>query len=620
MVSGIVKDLLRRRVPQILGIYLAIGWGVLEFLDWLIRRYALSPYIADFGLLAWASMIPTVLMLAYFHGERGEQRWTRIEKIAIPANLLAAVALLVFMFAGRGATVRAWTADGSINAAAVAALEPTRIAVLYFYDDSEGQDLGHLASAFTGALIDELTLVKALDVIPRGGVKPYRNGFVSLDSLARALKMGTLVEGSVSGSKERLVVSVTLIDPATQSSLDSFSLDGPVEDWLDLRDNLAKEVARLLRRRLGREIRLRERQAGARNAEALALVEEAGRLRGEATQLEEAGDTAAAARELTRADSLLARAESADPTWVEPIVLRGSVATQRAGLSSLPIPGDLIQEDVLRGLSHAERALALEPADAGALELRGTLRFAISQSPKLTEPAELRKGAEQDLRAAVAADPLRASAWVVLSDLHQSNAHFAEAKRDAERALEADPFLADASIVIWRLYESSQELMDMDESVRWCQEGHRRFPDEYSFVACYLFALALSEGPEPDMEMAWALQDTMLTLASPQEREQLRLVGETWVAAVLARAGHADSAVAVSERARASAGEGLEPWIDYYAANVRLLARQREESLALLSAFLEAVPQRKAYIASDWMFQDLWDDPRFKELVSSDEQ
>ncbi len=609
MGADIIQDLLRRRVPQILGVYLAIGWGVLEFQDWLVGRYGLSPVITDISLAVWVSMIPTVLMLAYFHGEKGGQPWTRVEKVGIPANVLAVGGVLALMFSGGG-----WE---RATQPAELALDPTRIAVLYFEDDSEAQNLGHLASAFTGALIDELTQVKPLDVIPRGGVKPYRQSYVPLDSLVRALRMGTLVEGSVSGSKERLTVSVSLIDPASQSILDSFSLDGAVADWLDVRDELAKEVARALRQRLGLEIRLRERRAGTESAQALELVERAEKLRAEAERLEAAGDTTAAARELTRADSLLTRAEALDPAWVEPIVLRGWVARDRGALSSLG-PGTLVQEDVLRGLWHAERALDLEPGNARALELRGILRYAISESPKLLEPAWLRAAAEEDLRAAVAADPSRARAWSTLSTLHRVSARYAEAKRDAERALEADPFLRAANGVIFRLYETSLELRQMEESDRWCKEGHQRFPDDYSFVTCSLFLLALPGGAQPDVDRAWALADTVLKLSPPQQHDQLRLLGQVWVAAAIARAGLADSAVAVSERVRSAASGPLKPWIDYSAANVQLLAGRRDAALALLSDFLEAVPQRKEYIATDWTFEALWEDPRFQALVGPD--
>ena len=32
------QDLMTRRVPHILGIYLAAGWAVLQFIDWVVNR------------------------------------------------------------------------------------------------------------------------------------------------------------------------------------------------------------------------------------------------------------------------------------------------------------------------------------------------------------------------------------------------------------------------------------------------------------------------------------------------------------------------------------------------------------------------------------------------------
>jgi hypothetical protein len=97
----IVKDLIQRRVPQILGIYLATSWAIIEFLDWLINRFSISPHLPEFGLVILASMIPTVLLLAYFHGKPGRDTWTKIEKIGIPTNALAAIFLLLFLFRGK---------------------------------------------------------------------------------------------------------------------------------------------------------------------------------------------------------------------------------------------------------------------------------------------------------------------------------------------------------------------------------------------------------------------------------------------------------------------------------------------------------------------------------------
>ncbi len=54
------KELFHRRVPHFLAAYLAASWGVIEALDWLIERYALSPHLVDLALVALLSMIPTV--------------------------------------------------------------------------------------------------------------------------------------------------------------------------------------------------------------------------------------------------------------------------------------------------------------------------------------------------------------------------------------------------------------------------------------------------------------------------------------------------------------------------------------------------------------------------------
>ena len=105
--NSFFKNLLNRRVPQILGGYLAGSWIILEFLDWLVQRYPISPHVQDFGLVALASMIPTVILLAYYHGKPGKDQWTRVEKIGIPTNLILTALLLIFLFRGRdlGATI-----------------------------------------------------------------------------------------------------------------------------------------------------------------------------------------------------------------------------------------------------------------------------------------------------------------------------------------------------------------------------------------------------------------------------------------------------------------------------------------------------------------------------------
>jgi serine/threonine-protein kinase len=267
-------------------------------------------------------------------------------------------------------------------------------------------------------------------------------------------------------------------------------------------------------------------------------------------------------------------------------------------------------------LELANEVLDRQQGHPAALELRGILQWRLAQDPDAANPDELTEAAERDLRAAVTADPRRAVAWGALSDLLRRNARFAEAKHAAERALEADQFLEEASQIVFRLYETTLELKQWDEAEHWCEEGWRRFSSAV-FVNCDLFLAALPGGPRDAPDEAWQALDRIVELSSPQSAGVNHVVGLTWVSAVIARAGLSDSARAVLARARETAADGLKPWIDYYGANTLLQLGDRQGALDLLDRFLEANPGRKRYLASDWMFETLWDDPGFASLVDT---
>ena len=100
---GFVAQLLHRRVPQIIGLYIAATWMTIEIGEWVTERLALSNSVTLYIFIAMASMLPAVAIIAWNHGARGKDRWVAFEKIAIPVNVLLAAGAVYVVYAGRSA-------------------------------------------------------------------------------------------------------------------------------------------------------------------------------------------------------------------------------------------------------------------------------------------------------------------------------------------------------------------------------------------------------------------------------------------------------------------------------------------------------------------------------------
>ena len=90
------KELLNRRIPQIIGSYIIAGTSLVLFIDWLVARYDFPQYYVTLALFGIISILPSVIILAYFHGAPGKDEWTRIETIGIPTNILF-IAVMLFI-------------------------------------------------------------------------------------------------------------------------------------------------------------------------------------------------------------------------------------------------------------------------------------------------------------------------------------------------------------------------------------------------------------------------------------------------------------------------------------------------------------------------------------------
>ena len=220
--------------------------------------------------------------------------------------------------------------------------------------------------------------------------------------------------------------------------------------------------------------------------------------------------------------------------------------------------------------------------------------------------------AEADLRAAVDLNPSQASAWTTLSHLLLNKPALGEAKLAAMRAYEADPYLTNANVTVWRLFVTSYQLDDAREARRWCDEGQRRFPNDYRFAECQVWYYGL-KAAKPDIPAAWKALDRYVELSPASLRPLNRLTGQMRIAIALARADLPDSARRVAERSRADAT--VDPGRDL--AQLEAIARNvlgdKDEAFKQLSVWLATNPQQVEGLEQDdsWELKEIRDDPRF---------
>ena len=226
----------------------------------------------------------------------------------------------------------------------------------------------------------------------------------------------------------------------------------PLGNPLALQTKLAQQLALMLRGWLRDEIRLRTLRAGTQSSEAWSLVQRAEKMRKDADTLDHAGKSVDAAHQLASADSVLAQAEGLDHQWAEPIIARGQIALQQEKMTNDPAE---VRRQIDAGMAHANRAIALDPRNPDALELRGTLYtrpIANGLVPDQRKVDDLLRSAETDLRAAIALNPTQAGALYVLSTVqYQKGANRLEALNLAQRAYEADAYLTAAPQILWGL-------------------------------------------------------------------------------------------------------------------------------------------------------------------------
>ena len=189
---GLIRALFERRVPHAVGVYAGASWGLIEFTDAIIvERLLFSEHYVTLVLWAMPLLLPSVIMLAWFHGKPGRDRdgLARTEKIGIPANLTLCGMVLWAGFAGEDLgrmTTAVSTTDEDGQAVEREIVKPAfrKSVALFPFDLGPGVGEDDAWLAYSMPLALELDLMADDFFIAKGGLLD-RNEALFRDRLAQ---------------------------------------------------------------------------------------------------------------------------------------------------------------------------------------------------------------------------------------------------------------------------------------------------------------------------------------------------------------------------------------------------------------------------------------------------
>jgi eukaryotic-like serine/threonine-protein kinase len=210
----------------------------------------------------------------------------------------------------------------------------------------------------------------------------------------------------------------------------------------------------------------------------------------------------------------------------------------------------------------------------------------------------------------------------VLSQLYYARRDLISAAISARRALEADHFLSDADAVLLRAFFSHYDLGQFSQARNRCEEGTRRFPDDFRFIECRL-SIMLSPIGEPDPDAAWAMRARADSLTPEATRALRSHIRKMKVGGILARADMPDSARTVLTAARAGPEVDPDQNLYGYEAIMRTILGDHDEAVRLLRSYVTANPDHAEGFVSGvegdlhWFWRPLRAHPQFAALLEA---
>ena len=324
------------------------------------------------------------------------------------------------------------------------------VAVLPFLDLSADPESRNFADGITEDVIAHLSKIRALKVISRTSVMPFKQRQHTLKEIGTTLGATTVLDGSVRHAGDRVRIVAKLIDVETDRHLWAETYDRQLTDIFAIQTDVALQIAAALKAELSRDEQARVRREPTKDIQAYRLF-----LQGRRWLARYTTET------LTRAIEYFDRAIARDPAFAL------AWANLAMTYTELAETGAMVPDDAYRRAADAlANALRLDPELGAAHVTLGHLK-AVREFDW--------SGAEQAFTRALELSPSSADAYDLYGRLCAALERYDEAIAMLQRAQELDPLAhrVDIATALLRAGRYDQALLRAKEAVE-LDPGHDR--------------------------------------------------------------------------------------------------------------------------------------------------
>ncbi len=501
------------------------------------------------------------LVLAWYHGEKGQQRATGFELLIIAGLLLVAGAAVAYV--SRGSEPE----EPETGPPPTRTIDRSSIAVLPFADLSPEGDQEYFSDGISEELLNLLAGIPGLLVAARTSSFSFRDQNLEIPEIAERLHVAHVLEGSVrkSGNQVRITAQLIRADDGFHVWADTW--DRSLDDIFAIQDEIAADVvAQLKVTLLGGPPTVEQT-----DPDAYALFLQARHLGRLLT-----------AEGYEQSNALYQEALAIDPDYAAAWAGLGNNDSNQANLGLRPI-----DEGFRLAREAANRALAIDPGFAEAhAELGG---IAMNHDGDLAAAA---RHYERALELAPTDTDIVTTAGYLARNLGRLDESIAL----AEYAVARDPVNSNAHTALAFAYRSARRT---DEAIASHRTALALNPGRIG--AQYNIGVALLLKGEPEAALAAMKQESF---------EAYRLIG-------LSMAYHAPGQAAESDAAMAELIEKYEQDAAYNIAYVLAFRGEADRAFEWLDKAVEYNDTNLRLITVDVLFANIHDDPRWLPFLES---